>query len=301
MLKKLYFLIMLLSILFVFSGCEEFYTFNLFKGLDYVPVISADKLNEKTPEDGVAYLKEEMSSDAYMEAVAKDPDAVIAINIYLEAIYTDPAQSDTLQVSAAVLAGDLNLAVTGGDEVVNNVLNALQDIQTLNSGEALPEGQTEADAIQSIISAIIPASIITFAEDGSVAAVDQVGFTALIDGMLAANAAYEALGSSIDTAGVTAGTVVYTDVTGGVVMNALVTGLVDSVATTIVLPDADVSAVLYAMLMAPAGTDLSTIEGINPGANFDNVLSNLSYLENIALAAGADLTSLLGQEEPVAP
>lgn len=293
MLKKLYFLTMLISILFIFSGCSEFFTFNLFDGMDYVGVPTAEKLSEKPPAEGVAYLKEQMDSDSFLDAVTKDETAVAEITAYLEDIYTDTTVEEETRVSAAVLAADLDLAVTGGDEFINNVFNALTDIQGFFAGT---ETVSETTTIATILAALLPAEIAQETDP----AVKEVAFTDLLTGLITAGEIYLTLGDSIitDPAQADAATV-YADITGGVVMNAIVAGLITSVVDTMLLPDYQEPAVAAGVLLGLLQDIQNGVEpdttGINLSADMSTVLSDLTYLENIALAAGADLSSLLGE------
>lgn len=102
MVRKFNVLLILLVMLFVFSGCEEFYTFNLFEGLDYVKMPSAEDLNEKSTDEGLDYLDTSISSDSFIDEIADDPEAQEAVVSYLESIYTDPDETEDHQVSAAV-------------------------------------------------------------------------------------------------------------------------------------------------------------------------------------------------------
>jgi len=290
MLKKLYFLIMLLVILFVFSGCEEFFTFNLFKAMDYVAVPSAQQINEKPPTEGVLYLQEQMTSDAFVNAVAENPESLAAITTYLQNVYQDSSQPEELQITAAVLAGDLNLATSGGDELINNVLGSFSVIMGMTSGTA-PAGVTAAESVQSVLDALIPESIASITDPVE----QKTAFTNLISGILTAGEIYSDLGNLITP------TTVSADITGGVLMNAIVTELVTSVVDNLILPGNDAPAILWALYNSPTAETFATLEGIDQEANFDSVLSDLASVQNIAAAAGADIYALLGIEAPVAP
>jgi len=301
---------MLISILLIFSGCPEFFTFNLFDGLDYVSVPTAEKLNEKPPAESITDLQEQLASDSFVQKIEAEEDqaTVTAINDYLESIYTDtigletiypdytPAQIESLQTSAAVLAADLNLAVTGGDEFVNNVFDAFMAVQELNAGGGT--GTEELEALQTILIGIIPTSI----TEAPTPEAQLAAFTELLTGIMAAGEIYTVLGNTIIT-DPTQGAAVYEDVTGGVVMNALVTGLITEAINTFLLPGyqtPEAAANVFWQLYNGGPEAIPNIVGLNTSADFSNALSNLSYLENIALASGADLTALLNQT-PVAP
>lgn len=292
MVRKLNIFLILCIILFVFSGCKAFYEFNLFEGLDYVKMPSAEELNEKPPAEGLAYLEENLASDSFIDKLAEDQEAQDAVIAYLEDIYQAPAADvePEEQVTAAVLAADVQLGVNGSDELVDNVFNAITAVQAMADG-----GDSAADqaAMQEIIESIIPVSVTELPPDEQEAA-----FSNIIEGLLAASDIYEELGNNlvVDPADPEAD-LINEDVTGGVLMNAAVAEVVDTFVTSMLEPayqtPAEAAGVLWDVYQAALNEeDPSTVTGINTSGTIDIALEDMTYLQNIAFATGIDITTL---------
>jgi hypothetical protein len=266
----------LLLVLVSFFGCAEFYTFNLFDGLD--PVIVRD-VNDMSSEEALDYLGDNLGSNSFIEALVGNEEDLAAVNQVLEDIYTDGDQSDAAVQEAAVLAADLQLETSGASEVIDNIFAASNEISALNSGESTDDSAST----QEILKAIIPESVQS-PED----------MQALLDGFFAANKAYEALGASVGTDG--AGVVDGTGVDGGTAMNAIITSVITQMADSMVdgATEAErqenAGAVFFAIVN---GDEPSTISNYNESGDIpDDPLAG--YASDISAAAGLDLTGLLG-------
>lgn len=263
--RKLRITIILLVIV-LFISCEEFYTFNLFEGLDVVLLPSVDELDEMSNEEVLGFVGENITSDSFMETLSEDPATYEAVGAELEEIYTDGSVEPAAAQDAAIMASDLHLGVTGGTEVVNNIWNSLDAIESANSGG----GDQNTAAL--IIQSVIPEDVDTPEE-----------MQALINGFLAADEAFTSLGGNLGTNGTA------TDVEGGVVMNAVVTAMVVSMVNTFTTDPNDAGEVFMAML---AGNDPASAGGVN-GTMSTDIFAD-TYVNNISSAAGMDLSALLG-------
>lgn len=292
MVKKLNILIILLMFTSVLFGCKEFYTFNLFDGLDYVKTPNAEDLNDKPVDENLEYLKESISSESFIEKIAENEESLKDVEQYLEDVYTGtiPATEEQ-QVTAAVLAADLQLGVNGSDELIDNIFNALTAIQGMSGGS---DPEAAQDAIQQILEGIMPDSIVEETDPEA----QKEAFTGIITGLLAAADIYETLGDTILT-DPAAGS---SDITGGTVVNAAVAGMVDLVVTQLVDPEyqdtpEEAAAVLWNLYEVSLNEgNPAAVPGFNESAEMTSDITDLTYLENIALASGFDLASVFGAE-----
>jgi len=272
MAKKLNYLI--IAGLLLLAGCAEFYTFNLFDGMDPVPLPDVPAAGtDLKPTTQLTDLQSSLKSDSFIETLKDEPDqaTLTAINSYLEDIFTGGnAGADEIDIqNAAILYADLNLGVTGGDEVINNLLLVIGDIAGGGTTSTMDE-----NAVQTILGSIVPPDIDTPEE-----------FTAMINGMLAASAAYQALSNNINPDQ----TMNSGEITGGVVMNCVVTGMIDLFVNTILVPEADPGEVLYQIFI---GNTASISAQLSGNTISGNPLDSMAYANDIALAAGLDITAL---------
>lgn len=157
------------------AGCSAFFDFNAFSSLDKPAVPSPTRYQGAA---GLSNLQTDLSSPAIVEALKGSPSTVATI---LTNLNTDngnflgtPPSTSTGQI-AAILYSDLSLKSTSGDVLVNNIVAAVMTQTTGN--------------LQSILSSIIPADV----------AGDATKFAAMVNGLLAANVAYDSLGQSLAT------------------------------------------------------------------------------------------------------
>ena len=172
---------LLLIPLFLLAGCSAFFGFNAFKSLDEPPAPSLSDYQGGS--SGLEKLAADLGSPAVVDKLKADAATTFAVETYLYTSYLSTGPLDTPdKQSAAILYGDLYLKTTSGNELVNNIVASLvTSVQTGN--------------ISSLLSSIIPSDI----------AGNETAFTAMIAGLLQANAAYQALGAETPPYGVPPG------------------------------------------------------------------------------------------------
>ena len=288
MVKKLNFFLILLMFLFIFSTCKEFYTFNLFDGLDFIVKPSKEKLAAMPTEDALDDLEDLFESDSFMEEIKTDEEAAQDIEEFLADVYNDPDETEENRVSAAVMAAELELAVTGGDELVDNIWDALSAIQEMEDPESTA---TEAEVMQQIIEGLIPESILEApTEEEKVLLLLDV-----VEGIMNAADIYETLGNEI----ISDPTIGNPDITGGIVIDVVVAGLLDTFITSMMDPGYQTpeaaTGVLLQLYNNPSQPEL--IDGFNEDGEQPEI-TDLDYLMTIGETAGLDLSALFGDSEP---
>ncbi len=163
------------------AGCSAFFQFNAFASLDTPP---APSLADYRGADGLTKLAADLSSPAVVALLIGDPALVQQVKGYLLDTFLSGSLTTSDQQTAAVLYSDLSLKTTSGDTLVNNVVTAIMSTP--------PSGN-----LASIINSIIPASVLADPTGGA--------FEAMVQGLLDANVAYGALGTSIPAYGAPAG------------------------------------------------------------------------------------------------
>ena len=227
--------------------------------------VSATKI-EDSKGDAQALL-EQSESDTFYETLADPKNATLKTEVLATidaaiAAATTPAVIQDL----TLLGAEIELKTTGGDEVVNNVAAVLVDqsaIQDPVSGELDPAR---------LLTAIMPANVVS--SDGTVT--DAAAFKAIIDGFVAADAYYTALGTSLD-----GGTYADTTVSAGAVaQNALVSAMIAGIT-----PPPGVSSGEYLL-------DIVNGEAAAPADFAFPDMAAGSPLGNLFTAAGIDLATL---------
>jgi hypothetical protein len=162
-------------VIFALSGCAQLFEFNLFRGLDKPPTPTAADYQGA---DGLDKLDEDLDSPAMVDALIESGivDDILA-DLYDTYLDTPPLTAGEQQ-EAAILYADLALKTTEGEDLVNNIV------------EALLEGSISGSTIADILADIIPAEALA----------DENTFTAMVEALLTANDAYLLLGESIDQA-----------------------------------------------------------------------------------------------------
>ncbi|OHD75209.1 MAG: hypothetical protein A2177_15815 [Spirochaetes bacterium RBG_13_68_11] len=163
-------------VLFALTGCAPLFEFNLFGALDTPPTPT---LADYTDAGGLDALGEDLNSPATVEALAANPSLVQEIEDYLWDTYIgDGGGVENEEDSqAAILYADLALKTSEGENLVNNVVEALLD-GTLGS----------SSNIGTLLAAIIPPEALA----------SEAIFTDMVEALLAANDAYEQLGIYVD-------------------------------------------------------------------------------------------------------
>ncbi len=177
--------IILVSLL---TGCAELFEFNLFKALDPIKMPDAAMLSEMEDEEGVSgvldYLEAELGSPSFIEKLDEEPGAYDVIEDYLTSIYTvgtPPANEE--QQRAAILYADLNLKTTGGEELVNNSVSALV------GGDFGTTDWNSPAEIKNFLLGFLPQVMPSGVNS-------QSAFDEMIQGFVAASAAYDDFGNS---------------------------------------------------------------------------------------------------------
>ncbi len=80
-----------LLLLTVLGGCAEFFTFNLLKSLDPVPLPSPEELAAMPEGEALDYLSQELGSPVFVEKLVEDPAVYGAVEAILYGAMNDPA------------------------------------------------------------------------------------------------------------------------------------------------------------------------------------------------------------------
>ncbi len=107
-------------------GCQQMFEFNLFSAVDHASIPSASELKSMETSAALDLLGDESSSDKFYEDLANDPTKKQELEGYLGDIWA-PGSSEAPedQQRAALLYADIEMKTTGGDELVNNLVNTL--------------------------------------------------------------------------------------------------------------------------------------------------------------------------------
>jgi hypothetical protein len=151
------------------GGCAQLFEFNLFAGLDNPPAPSAA---DYTGVGGLDALGEDLNSPATVEALAAQPTVVQEILDDLEG-YWDTGVDNEEDAQAAILYADLALKTSEGEELVNNLVDAVIN------------GTLGGSTVAEILADIVPAAALA----------DVDTFKAMVDALILANDGYLALGA----------------------------------------------------------------------------------------------------------
>lgn len=243
--------------LFLLAGCSAFFGFNAFASLDNP---APPKLSDyQGGSSGLARLASDLSSPAVVALLKADPATTQALELYLDTTYNVTAGPLTTpdQQNAAVLYGDLYLKTSSGDQLVNNIVASV--ITTTQTGN-----------ISSLVSSIIPAEV----------AGDETKFTAMVKGLLYANAAYLRFGASIPALGVPPG-MNMGDVAQKAAVAYLMQAIVDSITPSVVVTTASA---IHEMFLLVNNDPTNQISGTNVADPFNPLDVNLKLIFD---AAGA--------------
>jgi len=181
--RVLKFFLLALVLIVSLSGCEELFEFNLFASLDTIDLPDAEALNGMGEEEALDYLDEELESDAFVDALAEDQQALNDVETYLND-HRGTAGDDT-EKRATILYADLQLKVYKGEELVNNALSLLLgDPQDVNFSDV-----TEVeDFLKAHLADMVPPESLASREV----------FDAMLSGFQAAWDAYAIFAASLD-------------------------------------------------------------------------------------------------------
>ena len=162
----------------------------------------------------------------------------------------------------AVLAANIELKTTPAFDLINNVGSLISD---LISSAPLPNASTLKDTLLDLL----PASVL-----GSGGSINEAAFLSMVDGLVAANAYYDALGAAIGTGGYASGT----DISAGdVAQSALIAAMVASVPKGTYPTTGEY---LYALLTGSASAPTSYgFPDMTSGTSLGNLLAaaNISF------------------------
>lgn len=174
-------------------GCTEMLTFNLFETLEAPMLPTKAEIAEMEPGELVDLLNDLVVDESFYEEI--EPEALVAIVESLVIVYEDPESTAEEIQDAAILAADIELATSGGDEVIETVVEVVLDLIEGgdSGGEAtggeVPGEPAEEPDIFDFVAATLAAAFEEVDEDTE--------FDATVDALVAAAAAYEALGLSL--------------------------------------------------------------------------------------------------------
>jgi len=178
-------LVFAVAMSFVFVSCDSFFNTNLFKSAG-LGQVSPEKLKGETSAELVddAYTDSGDPSPSFFDALAGDTTVKGEVLATLEATYTSPSASPANVQEAASLAAQIEIVTTGGDELVNNIVEALNSLQNLSGSD--PQGAVD------LLKGLVPAGL----------AGSEASFSAAIDALISASDAYMVLGASVAVNGV---------------------------------------------------------------------------------------------------
>ena len=167
----------------VFVSCDSFFNTNLFKSAG-LGQVSAEKLKGESSAELVddAYGNDGQPYSAFFVALAGDTTVKGEVLATLAATYTTSTNPAEVQ-EAASLAAQIEIVTTGGNDLVNNIAGALDQIQNLSGSD--PQGAVD------LLKSLVPAGL-----SGS-----EASFSAAIDALISASDIYTVLGTSVATNG----------------------------------------------------------------------------------------------------
>lgn len=235
--------------LFLFFSCGEgfnIFEFNLFSGLDPVDIKTVADFN--TSEEYGEYLIEQAGSETFIEELIQGGTSGAAIEalegLYLPVDYATGTAAEVAQAQeAAVVAADIYLAESGGDDVVNNLFSVVTD-QLENPGGI-------ADPL-ALMGELLPATVPL---DGSGLAAFQQVMLGLVD----AAGAYSELAESLNQSATVSDNLVMGDVAQSAVVALLTANLLADIEASNagVTSQAEAIESLYAALSGGAGVTVT--------------------------------------------
>ncbi len=255
------------------GSCAQMFDFNLYQKLDPVPV---PVVTDYEGADGLDELEGDLDSPAIVDTLVQNPETITQIEDMLEEDYLNDGVTTEEDQQAAILYAELNLETSGGDELVNNMVNTVTTVLESEDPAAL-------DPL-SIITQVIPPE----------AAESPEVFTSMLLGLLDANNAYVLFGDSIgDVNGdgaITAGEDVPAGTNmGGIAQCAVVAYAVELIVESMGLPPADAGNQLWLLLYEPTSPEITITEPTLP----DVLSTPPTFLLNIFASAGVPLDASL--------
>lgn len=229
----------------VLASCDAFFSTNLFKeaGLGQVKLPSASELASMSTDE---LLSEADSPEFYVQLEA-DSDKLAAVLANLNNQVVSSSDPATVQ-EAAFLSAQIQLKTTDAFEAVNGIFDAFATVDLAAVDET---------NIDDLLRAALPAGVLE----------DRSRFDAAIAALLAADAAYTALGTSIGPDGVYEGDIPVGDL-GTAAQGALVAAALAGVTA-----NPDLATALWAAIDAGDSSGLSGFA--SPSTSLGTSLGNL--------------------------
>jgi hypothetical protein len=165
--------LLILPLVFL-AGCSALFDFNLYKDLGLDPV-TAPRASDYAGAGGLDHLAADLSSPAVIDALAADAAAKAELEAFLQGLISGGVDTPEEQ-QASILLADLELKTTGGEEFVNNIVMILMaPIDT-------------SVKVTDLLRSIIPPEV----------AGNRIAFSAMLNGLVEADAQYNALGVGLD-------------------------------------------------------------------------------------------------------
>ncbi len=237
--KRLGIILLTSAVALAMSGCSALDALLQVNILKSFAVVSSDEIKSADS----ATLLDLSASASFYETLAGDAATKTAA---LDTIDTalDGSISGATDQELAVLAATIELKTTPAFDLVNNVGSLLSD---LIGGAAMPD----ASNLKTTLLDLLPASVL-----GSGGSINEAAFLSMVDGLVAANRYYDALGGAIGTGGYASGADISAgDVAQGAIIAAMVASVDIPATFTTTNLDNPIGEYLYALL-TDAGTPI---------------------------------------------
>lgn len=193
------------------ASCDAMFSNNLFSKMTH-PTPTVDELSQKTTTELASFVE----SDANLQTLAGDQALKTAALENLQTTFTTSGDSAEVQLAAQTYAKIEIDTVPSAVKFTGSLLGSL-------AGGSAP---SSPEAAISLIKGALSSDVLSSLSSG--ASTPPAGFTDMIDAFLGANAAYEALGTSVkDSGGYVSGA--SESEKNEIAVNAVVSALVSSV------------------------------------------------------------------------
>lgn len=255
--KRLGIILLTSAIALAMSGCSALDALLQVNILKPLAVVSSDEIKSADS----ATLLDLSASASFYETLAGDAATRTAALDTIDTALGGSISGATDQ-ELAVLAATIELKTTPAFDLVNNVGSLLSD---LIGGATLPDEST----LKATLLDLLPASVL-----GSGGTINEAAFLSMVDGLVAANDYYDALGGAIGTDGYASGA----DISAGdVAQSAIIAAMVASVPKDTYPTTGDY---LYALLTGTASAPVSyAFPDMTSGTPLGNLLAaaNISF------------------------
>ncbi len=260
--KRLGIILLTSAVALAMSGCSALDALLQVNILKSFAVVSSDEIKSADS----ATLLDLSASASFYETLAGDAATKNAALATIDASIGGSISGATDQ-ELAVLAATIELKTTPAFDLVNNVGSLLSD---LIGGATLPDEST----LKATLLDLLPASVL-----GSGGSINEAAFLSMVDGLVAANDYYDALGGAIGTGGYDSGTDISAgDVAQGAIIAAMVASAIPY--KPVAYSSMTYADYLYALLTDPLITPPDSYAPPDPLAgNLGNLLAaaNISF------------------------